>query len=125
MPRIPKLYSTTAPDLPDNHWARPWEEVAQEMKSNLALLNADDAKAKAAGKLVGRYFYVSVADGRAFYQVIATTKTTATVNWCPRVAPDDWQDSILRGGMKLPLDRVEAYINRMDALAKMFGGEAN
>lgn len=116
---LPKLYSVTAPD-PSDDFSEPWEEREKRMQANLAQVQREDEDAQKKGTLVGRYFYVGVADGRAFYQVIKTTKTTATVNWCPDVAPDNWTDRIMGGGMTLPLDRVEAMVNSVAHRRKLF-----
>ncbi len=62
------------------------------LEDNMAALNACDAEAREAGRLVGRSFSISVGDGQAIYQIIKENKKTVRVRLCQGVACDDYAD---------------------------------
>ena len=67
-----------------------WDEYDKLMKNNFNMLMEIDKASKAAGMIVGRAVFESVADGRAAYPIIKENKTTVRVRWLPGVCADDY-----------------------------------
>ncbi len=93
-------------------------DYAAQFDRQLALLNADDAAAKANHKIVGRYLTHSVADGYAYYKVIRVTKTTAILQW-----QDIGDGYVVAGWGKKPsvkLATVLGFVQQRDRQAAFF-----
>lgn len=97
-----------------------WETIEANLKINWEHLKEIDEKAKARGELLWRFFSVSVADGKAFYQVTKVNKTTARVEWCDGICPDNYYDQVIGGGSTLPLSKVKQWISGRDYMDKLF-----
>lgn len=75
---------------------------------------------------IGKMFSVVVADGKAFYEVIAVTDTTATVEivWPEDEADDDivgdYVDPFIGAGGTFERERIEALTARCDTIARIF-----
>ena len=100
-----------------------FEEMVARMEREQKTLQEEDAKAKAAGKLVGRYYKEQIADGYAYYRVVKATKTRVTLEHV--AIGDAWlirwiEDS----GRKVARKVVEANIQRRDGLAAFFAGKS-
>lgn len=94
----------------------------QAMERNFAELKACDDEAAAAGRLTGRYFYQSVADGRAFYQIVRENKKTVRIRHCEGVAGDDYQVNLWGWEASIPTTLAQRLVNQRVAMAKLFSG---
>ena len=93
----------------------------ENSEKNLAHLKSIDKAQEAKGeKLLYRYFYRPVADGRAWYQVTKVTARTATVTWCDGICLDDYQDYMIGDEATLPVDMIANLIESRIALDKLF-----
>jgi hypothetical protein len=71
------------------------------------------------GKLVGKLFSVSVADGYASYVVTKEAAETATVEW-RGFNPDSYTDQVLGWGGQFPRHVIERLVKAEDALRALF-----
>jgi len=108
------------PQFPTN-FSGDWNLAIANSDKNFDHLKSIDDTQKAAGQLLHRYFHVSVADGRAFYQVTKVTKTTATVTLCEGIDLDGYSDYVIGRQSTLPINRVQEFITRRDNFEKIFG----
>lgn len=78
------------------------------------------SKALPKGLQVGKIFSIGVADGFAYYEVSKIFKTRVHLIWRKDLCPDNYSDHHFRDGGSFDRWEVEEYINRTDALAKIF-----
>ena len=103
----------------EEHYLRCCDEAR---KLNEAEIERIEELAIAEGKILHRFLYEAVADGKAVYQVIKVNKRTARVRWCQIDAC--YADYVVpQWGMEatVPLEYVEQSIRGQDALRKIFG----
>lgn len=60
-------------------YSRPWEEISAQQDINWKTLENQDARAKKAGQLVGRYITQGIADGRAVYVIVKENQKTVRI----------------------------------------------
>jgi hypothetical protein len=91
-------------------------------ENNFKELRRIDKEAQDNGTLLHRYFSTPVADGRAYYQVTKLNKTSCVLTRCPGICPDEYEDNILGEQSTMPLKKVEDFVNRQQAINRLFGG---
>lgn len=94
----------------------------EECATNMKKITNKDEKAKAEGKLVGRYIAESFADGQAIYVITKELEVWVEIKVCTGIG-DDWV--IPYWGEKARIDKAYALrnINRRDSIEKLFKGE--
>ena len=97
-------------------------ELQQNWENNLKELRRLDKEAQDNGTLLYRYFSTPVADGRAYYQVTRVKSKTCVLTRCPGICPDEYADDILGDECEMPLKKVEEFVNRQQAINRLFGG---
>jgi len=97
-----------------------WNVTSAIIDKNFRHLYEIDQEQKLKGELLHRYFSVTVADGKAFYQITKITKTSASVVLCEGINPDNYCDPILGLGSVLPVARAKALIRTRDNLEQIF-----
>lgn len=97
------------------------DEALRLSEENLKKLKSIDAEAKARGTIMYRFFYVSVADGRVFYQVTRVKSKTAVVTRCAGICLDEYADDYLGDEQEIELKFVEDKIKNRDVIEKLFG----
>lgn len=97
-----------------------WKLVREKLQKNFEILQGIDQKSRALGQLLYRYFYLSVADGKAYYQIIAVTKTSARVRLCQGISPDEYADNLLGESSTLLLSKATEMVKGRDALEDLF-----
>jgi hypothetical protein len=100
------------PNASINEWLKVHDD-------NLNWLFELDRRAREAGSLVGRYFAVPVADGRAFYQVIKEFKKNVILQHISEVG-DDWMDHHFGHGGSFPKTEILRYVNREHTINELF-----
>jgi hypothetical protein len=97
-------------------------EVCQNSERNLDELKRIDKQARENGTLLYRYFSTPVADGRAYYQITRVKKSTCVLTRCEGICLDEYADNILGDECEMPLKKVEEFVNRQQAINRLFGG---
>ena len=82
-------------------------------------LQAAMERSDAAEDLVGKIFSVGVADGLAWYEVVATDGHSATVAW-RGYGCDGYTDQILGWGGKFPFAVIANQVQRFDGMRALF-----
>lgn len=101
----------------EEDYSKMWEAC---QKANTEHLEEIEKKAIAAGGILYRFLYESVADGKAVYQVIKVNKTTARVRLC--VVDGCFADYVVPqwgNEATVSLDYVKKGIEWQDAWRKM------
>jgi len=84
--------------------------------------NFDKEIAKASqlpdGLCVGKLFFIPVADGEAYYEVIKVFKTTVHIKRRPDLCLDDYQDWMLGEGGSFSRNKIEPVIVAQEQLSK-------
>lgn len=116
----PRLYAPVADTKGPNAFSnfKGWEAA---LKANQAELDACDQEAQDAWRLTGRYFYESVADGYAFYQIVRENKKTVRIRHCLGVAADDYQVHVWGPEASIPTALAQRLVDRHAAIARLFG----
>lgn len=120
MPKAPRLYNPQP--LPAD-WSD-WDALDAALTRNWEDLQACDAEAKAAGRLIGRYLRFSVADGAAFYQIVGETAKKVKLRYCPDVAGDNYRMATLDDEDELSRTKAQFMIAGRDHLAELFSRKA-
>ena len=97
-----------------NHDAR-----FKAMEDRFKALREQDATAKAAGELLGRYIQESYADGYAFYEIIKVNKKSVRIQVVTGIG-DDWVLPYWGVATSIPIAYAEQNIKRRDGLAALF-----
>ena len=97
-------------------------ELRLNWENNFKELSRIDKEAQDNGTLLYRYFSTPVADGRAYYQVTKVKSKTCILTRCTGICPDEYADSILGAECEMPLKKVEEFVNRQQAINRLFGG---
>lgn len=94
----------------------------EEFRANEQKIADKDSKAKAEGKLVGRYINEPYADGKAVYVITKEFKTKVEIEVCTGIG-DDWV--IPYWGTKTKIDKSYALTNIQwrDNVEKLFRKE--
>lgn len=71
----------------------------------------------------GKLFYIGVADGQAYYEVVKVNKKTVRIEW-RGYCGDRYTDAILEWGGSYPIETIEKLVGRCDAIASIFGRSA-
>ena len=74
------------------------------------------------GICVGKVFRIQVADGYAWYEVTKVTKRRAHIINRQDLGYDGWTDYYLGDGGSFDKDRIASFIERDEAIAKLFSG---
>lgn len=90
-----------------------------EMKRNWDALVRDDERAKAEGKLVGRYVDHPYADGHAVYQIVKESARTVRIEVVTGIG-DDWVLPAWGRAATISRKLAEELIGRRDALDALF-----
>lgn len=117
---IQPLLSQYYPKFPLHEGFWKIEETIANSEKNLEHLKAIDSFAKKKRQLQFRYFYVNVADGRAFYQITKVTKTRATVTLCDGICLDNYADRVLGEEAVIPLEQAQGFVEQRDKLEELF-----
>lgn len=72
------------------------------------------------GLVVGKVFYLTVADGRAYYEVTKIGPRSTTIRFREDIAVDDYMDMVLGDGGSFPTSRIEHLVGRVDRLQELF-----
>jgi hypothetical protein len=96
------------------------DEMIENSNKNLEHLKAIDSFAKKKRQFLFRYFYVNVADGRAFYQITKVTKTRATVTLCDGICLDNYADRVLGEEAVIPLEQAQGFVEQRDKIEELF-----
>ncbi len=101
----------TDDDDDDNNW-----------RKNLNYLDEIDKIQESKGEsLLYRYFFVDIADGKAYYQVIGVTPKNVTIKRCSGLCPDEYYDDVLGYDERtLPKKTIEPLVKRRIALEKFY-----
>ena len=93
--------------------------LIKKWEDNMKKVDETDKKAKAEGKLVGRYICEPYADGSAIYKIVRENKNTVRIKVVTDIG-DDW--IIPYWGKEATIDKSYALmnINRRDAINQMF-----
>jgi hypothetical protein len=93
-----------------------WREAYDQ---NWKSINDCDQKAKADGKLVGRFLDFPYADGKAIYQIVKENKQSVVIVVCTGIG-DDWVLPFL--GEKATVKKSYAidHLTRRDRLDELF-----
>lgn len=89
-----------------------------EMKRIQAVLDRDDAAAKAKGILVGRYIQHSVADSYATYKITAVRGNSATIEVVD--IGDGYRVAAWGNKARISVNKAREFLNRRDGLAALF-----
>lgn len=100
------------------------DKINENADKNFEHLVTIDKLAKEKGQLLFRYFYLPVADGKAFYQITKVTKTRATVTLCTGISLDEWYDRTLGVKSSLPIAKVMQLVQSRQALEDLFSKKA-
>jgi hypothetical protein len=103
-------------------WSKGVDRAILTLDENWERLREYDQKAKAEGRLVGRYIREHIADGFAVYEIIRENKTTVRIRRIEHICGDEW--SIPYWGEEATIDKVYALqrINGRDAWEDMING---
>lgn len=97
------------------------DQTLKNSDANLKHLQDIDKAQEAKGeKLLYRYFYRPVADGRAWYQVTKVTAKTATVTWCDGICLDNYQDMMIGDEATFPINVIADLVSSRIALESLF-----
>lgn len=96
------------------------KELRENSQKNLDNLQAIDKEAREKGELLYRYFYVPVADGRAYYQIIKILGTKVAVRICFGICLDSYVDHVLGERSTLPLKKAKQLVESRQALEDLF-----
>jgi hypothetical protein len=96
------------------------DQVIENSNKNLEHLRAIDTAAKKFGGLLHRFFYVGVADGRAYYQITKVTKTKTTVELVSGICLDEYADQILGEKSTIETIKAEQLVKSRQALEDLF-----
>jgi len=94
-------------------------KLLDQWKANEEKLNRTDQKAKAEGKLVGRFIQEQIADGYAFYRVIKENKASVRIKHVSGLG-DDWQVPYWGTEATIKKDFAIQNIGYRDRLAELF-----
>lgn len=94
-------------------------DFIEEWKENERKLREQDAKAKAEGKLVGRFIQEPVADGYALYEIIRENKNTVRIRLIKGIG-DDYQISYWGEEATIKKDFALANLGWRDNISKIF-----
>lgn len=98
-----------------------WENIGDVIDTNFKHLKEIDNQQEAKGEpLLYRYFFRSVADGRAHYQVVKVGAKDVTIALCDGICPDGYADPMFGKGCKLPRHLVEQMVNGRIAMDRLF-----
>ena len=78
------------------------------------------SKALSEGIRIGKIFDIVVADGYAYYEISKVFKTKVHLKWRRDLCPDRYMDHHFRDGGSFDRQDVEGYIERQEAMFKIF-----
>ena len=93
-----------------------WKAADKRWKANWRRLKQVDQKAKAKGKMIGRYIKHPYADGYAVYQIVNVTGTQAEIEVITGIG-DDWVLPAWGEKARISLSKARAFLEHRDALA--------
>jgi len=99
------------------------DEMIENSNKNLEHLKDIDKFAKKNKQLLFRYFYLNVADGRAFYQITKVTKTKAIVTLCDGICLDNYADRVLGEESTIPLTQAQEFVEQRDRIEELFSNK--
>lgn len=100
-------------------WRKQWDEIEKGYQRNWKKITDADEKAKAEGKLVGRYIQHAFADGYAVYQIVRENKKSVRIRVCKGIG-DDWVLPAWGEVCTIPKDTALRFISWEDGLREMF-----
>jgi hypothetical protein len=86
---------------------------------NFKALEEQDAKAKEAGKLVGRFIQEPFADSFAYYVIVKENKVTVRIRVCTGLG-DDWVIPYWGEETTIKKDYAEMSVGYRDKMEQMF-----
>lgn len=111
---IQPLLSQYYPKFPIGEDFSKIDEMIENSNKNLEHLKDIDSFAKKNKQLLFRYFYLNVADGRAFYQITKITKTKATVTLCDGICLDNYADTVLGEESIISFEKAQEFISQRE-----------
>ena len=105
--------------FPEQDYSKGWEVADKQQKGYQAILDKQDADAKASGTLVGRMIREQIADGFAVYVILKENKTTVRVGVVSGI-DDDWVIPNIGREGSLSKDYVINKLESEEALSKLF-----
>lgn len=115
------LYDVPEVDYDKITTEKEWDDCFKQYEKNFEKLQEIDTRCKERGSIVGRYLDMSVADGKAFYQVQKINQKTkkAFVKICYGMG-DGYVYSYFGEESWIDLDFVFDVINHRDKMAEIF-----
>lgn len=104
---------------PTNLWDEGIATTSKIWNRNFKQLEKQDREAKKAKKLVGRYISMSMADGKAFYQIVKENKKSVRIKVCIGLG-DDWKVPYWGKESTIGKDYAASCIRVRDGINKIF-----
>lgn len=95
-------------------------DFIDQLKENWKAMNKQDADAKKAGTLIGRYISEPFADGHAYYVVVSVGKRTCKLSSVTGMG-DDWVIPNMGPTPTVKISYVKQALESREGLAKLFG----